>query len=274
MQESNYNTVEVEGINFSYYREGKGEVMLLLHGITTNSFIWKEMIPHFSSAYDVIVPDLLGCGKSSKRLDVDYSIKNQAELMAKLVKTLGLSKVHLVCHDIGGGIGQIMAVRHPEILHDLCLLNSVGYDFWPVQPISTMRTPILRQIAMATLDMGTLRLIVKSGLYHKEKLTPEIFALFEDQMENKANRKSFLKLAKDLNNNDLLEIEQEIGKLNLDVLIIRGETDVYLSKAIAMKLHKNIQNSRLELIETAGHFAQIDEPEKISKLILQFYNHK
>lgn len=274
MQDSGYHTLKVNGINFSYYREGKGEIVVMLHGITTNSFVWREMIPFFTSSYEVIVPDLLGCGKSSKRLDVDYSIKNQAELIFELLKAMGQSKVHLVCHDIGGGIGQIMAVRHPEVLHDLSLINTIAYDFWPVQPITSMRTPILRQIAMATLDMGSLRLIVRSGLYHNENLTPEIFALFEDQMENKANRKSFLKLAKDLNNRDLMEIKDEIGKIELPVLIIRGEADVYLSGAIAMKLHKNIQNSRLEKIPTAGHYAQFDEPETLSRLILQFYDKK
>lgn len=272
MQETNYHSLEVKGLDFSYFQQGKGETVLMLHGITTNSFIWQKMIPHFTSRYEVIAPDLLGCGRSSKRLDVDYSIKNQAKLMIQLIKKLGLSKVHLVCHDIGGGIGQIMAAEHPEMLHDLCLINTVGYDFWPVQPISTIRTPILRQIAMATLDMGSLRLIVRAGLFHKENLTPEIFAQFEAQMENKANRKSFLKLAKDLDHHDLMEMEDKINNIKLNTLIIRGMSDVYLSNAIAMKLHKNLQNSRLELLDKVGHFAQLDDPERISRRILQFYD--
>lgn len=271
MNKPGYNKITVDGLEFAYYHEGQGEIILMLHGITTNSFIWRNIIPYFIDSYEVIVPDLLGCGQSSKRLDADYSIKNQAELMVKLIKKLKLPKVHLVCHDIGGGIGQIIAVRHPEILIDLSLINSVAYDYWPVQPINTLRTPIIRQIAMATIDMGMLRLIIRAGLHYKDRLTPELFALFEEQMENKASRKAFLHLAKSLNNKDLLEISDKLTQLSLPVLIIRGEADVFLNKVIAFKLHKNIPESQLQLIETAGHFAQIDEPEKISNLILQFF---
>ena len=271
MNKPGYNKITVDGLEFAYYHEGKGEIILMLHGITTNSFIWRNIIPYLTDSYEVIVPDLLGCGQSSKRLDADYSIKNQAELMVKLIKKLKLPKVHLVCHDIGGGIGQIIAVRHPEILIDLSLINSVAYDYWPVQPINTLRTPIIRQIAMATIDMGMLRLSIRAGLHYKDRLTPELFALFEEQMENKASRKAFLHLAKSLNNKDLLEISDKLTQLSLPVLIIRGEADVFLNKGIAFKLHKNIPGSQLQLIETAGHFAQIDEPEKISNFILQFF---
>ena len=79
------------------------------------------------------------------------------EFMAKL----GYFKFHLVGHDLGGGISQIMAVNKPNSIIDLTLINSVAYDYWPVQPIIAMRTPIIRQIAMASLDFGTFKIIVQ-----------------------------------------------------------------------------------------------------------------
>jgi pimeloyl-ACP methyl ester carboxylesterase len=58
--------------------------------------------------------------------------------------------------------------------------------------------------------------------------------------------------------------------LNVQTLIIRGEADVYLSASISEKLHSEIPKSQLVKIETGGHFIQEDEPEKISKAILNF----
>ncbi len=155
------NKCTISGNDIAYSRDGSGEPVLLIHGITTYSFIWRKIIPHLTPNYDVIAIDLLGCGDSDKPLDVDYSIKNQAEIIVEFIKKLELGKTHLVAHDIGGGVAQILAANYSELFVDVTLINSVAYDFWPVQPIIAMRTPIIRQFAMATLDLGAFRLIVK-----------------------------------------------------------------------------------------------------------------
>jgi pimeloyl-ACP methyl ester carboxylesterase len=162
----------VGGHSITYYREGEGEVVLLVHGITTYSFIWRKVFSHLTSKYDVIAVDLLGCGDSSKPLDVSYSLQDHADRLFTLVESLGIKKFHFVGHDLGGGIGQIFAVRHPAMLFDLTLVNSVAYNFWPVQPITSLRTPIIRQILMASLDLGTFKLLVRRGIYHKRKRSP------------------------------------------------------------------------------------------------------
>ena len=134
---------------------------------------------------------------------------------------MGISKFHMVCHDVGG-IGQIVAVNYPELLYDLTLINTVAYNFWPVQPIITMRTPIIRQIAMASLDFGMFELIVKRGLYHKNHFSEELMARFWKPMRTSLGRKGFLHFAKCLNNQNLTEIENELKQLPMPVLIIRG----------------------------------------------------
>jgi len=264
----------VSGYNLNYYRAGAGEPIVLIHGITTYSFIWRRIVPLLKLKYDVITIDLFGCGNSDKPLDFSYSIKNHTNFLHEFITSLGIKKFHLVGHDIGGGIAQRYAVKNPSFLYDLTLLNSVAYDFWPVQPIIAMRTPIIRQLAMATLDFITLKLIVKRGLFHKERVSEELIALFWEQMKTKEGRKAFLHFAKSLNNADLMEIEGDIRKLSLPVLIIRGSADPYLSSEIANKLHSEIPNSRLEILPTAGHFVQEDEPEEIAELILSFYQDK
>jgi 2-hydroxymuconate-semialdehyde hydrolase len=265
---------KLDGYDLAYMREGSGQPVLLVHGISTYSFIWRKIIPILSPNYDVIALDLIGCGSSDKPLDVDYSIKNQADIIAKFIKKIELEKVHLVAHDVGGGIAQILAVKYTEMIKDVTLINSVAYDFWPVQPIIALRTPILRQIAMSALDFGALRLIVKRGIYNQEFLTDELMELFWKPMTSRLGRKAFLRFAEGLNNKHLLEIKDQLHSIKMPFLIIRGEADLYLSGDISETLHKNIKGSTLIKIQNAGHYIMEEKPEQIANEIIQFLKEK
>jgi len=244
---------------------------LLVHGITTYSFIWRNIIPRLRESYEVFVIDLLGCGDSEKVVDEDLSLKNHARMIQEFISDLNLNKVHFVGHDVGGGIGQIFATDYPERLFDLTLINTVGYDFWPVQPVIAMRTPIIRQIAMALLDKGTFRIIVKRAVYNKAKVDDELMKLFMKPFRYKPGRKAFLHFARSLNNKHLTEISDKLTSLELPVLIIRSENDVYLSEAIASKLHESIPGSRLIRVEKSGHFIQEDVPEALTNYLMDFF---
>lgn len=260
----------VDGYNLAYTREGSGQPILLVHGITTYSFIWRKIIPLLSSNYDVIAIDLMGCGSSDKSLDVDYSIKNHANIIAKFIKKMELKKIHLVAHDVGGGIAQILAVKYIELIKDVTLINSVAYDYWPVQPIIALRTPILRQIAMSALDFGALRLIVKRGIYNHEFFTDELMELFWKPMTSRLGRKAFLRFAEGLNNNHLLEITDQLHSIEMPFLIIRGEADLYLSADISETLHKNIKGSIIIKIPNASHYIMEEKPAQITNEIIKF----
>ena len=265
------STCTVNGYRLAYHSAGSGEVVLLVHGITTYSFIWRRIVPLLADRYRVISIDLLGCGDSGKPLDIPYSLPRHAELLRDFIREQGISPVHLVGHDIGGGICQVFAVNHPEMLTDIVMVNSVGHDFWPVQPIIAMRTPIIRQLAMATLDIGAFRLVIRRGLYHKDRLDETLMELFWQPMRTREGRRAFLHFADCLNNRHLVEIESDLRRLALPALIIRGDGDVYLSSAIAEKLHDDIPGSRLVRIATGGHFIQEDEPEMVADALLRFY---
>ncbi|NQV30750.1 MAG: alpha/beta hydrolase [Candidatus Marinimicrobia bacterium] len=246
---------------------GEGSTIVLVHGITTYRFIWRNLFPFFPENCRVVALDLLGCGDSDKPLDVSYSVKAHSARLKKFVDKLGIKKFHLVGHDVGGGVSQIFAVNHHELLVSLTLLNSVAYDFWPVQPISAMRTPIIRQLAVATLDLGMLKVIVNRGLFDHSKLTDDLLEKFSHPLKTKAGRKAFLHFARCLDNNNLLEIEAELTELPVPTLIIRGAADPYLSEKISHRLKAGIPNSMLEILERGSHFIQEDLPLELVKLI-------
>jgi len=255
-----------------YTRSGNatGDVMLLLHGITTYSFIWRKLLPYLEKDYDVIVIDLLGCGSSDMPLNVSYSIKAHEERLFEFIKQIGIQRLHLVGHDLGGGIAQIFAINHPKMLISLSLINTVGYDFWPVQPMIAMRTPVIRQLLMGALDLGMMKMLVKAGMYHKERVDNALMDLFWKPLRNSKGRKAFMHFARCLDHHNLMDIANQLSQLNVPTLIMRGDADPFLGASTAEKLHADIPSSQLLRIDTASHYLMEDEPEWAAENILTF----
>lgn len=258
----------VDGHRLAYVRCGEGEPLVLIHGITTSSFIWDDLLPILSAHNEVIAVDLLGTGASDRPVPSDCSLSAHADRVMSLVDELGFEKIHLVGHDIGGGISQILSVRKPDRVSTLGLVNTVGYDYWPVQPIVAMRTPILRQLAMASLDLGMLRLVIRRAVHRKERITPAVFERIRNEIAVPSSRRAFLNSTRCLNNSDLTVISDDLQKLRMPVLIVRGERDLYLSPEIANRLHREIPSSRLVTVPDGGHFIQLDEPQLLAATLL------
>ena len=258
----------VDGHRLAYVRCGTGDPLILVHGITTSSFIWDDLLPILNVHHDVIAIDLLGTGASDRPVPSDCSLSAHADRVISLIDQLGLGKIHLVGHDIGGGIAQILTVRHPDRVTTLSLVNTVGYDYWPVQPIVAMRTPILRQLAMASLDLGMLRLVIRRAVHRKERITPAVFERIRNEIAVPNSRRAFLNSTRCLNNSDLTTISDQLPKLGMPVLIVRGERDLYLSPEIANRLHREIPSSKLVSVADGGHFIQLDEPQLLAATIL------
>ena len=259
----------VDGHRLAYVRCGTGDPLILVHGITTSSFIWDDLLPILNVHHDVIAVDLLGTGASDRPVPSDCSLSAHADRVISLIDQLGLGKIHLVGHDIGGGIAQILSVRHPDRVTTLSLVNTVGYDYWPVQPIVAMRTPILRQLAMASLDLGMLRLVIRRAVHRKERITPAVFERIRNEIAVPNSRRAFLNSTRCLNNSDLTTISDQLPKLGMPVLIVRGERDLYLSPEIANRLHREIPSSKLVSVADGGHFIQLDEPQLLAETLLE-----
>ena len=116
------------GFRQHYVDEGAGRPLILLHGQPTWGYIWRRFIPPLSATNRVIVPDHMGFGKSETPADASYTLSTHVGNLAALIETLDLRDVTLVMQDWGGPIGIGYAVRHPERVHSLVLMNTLcGY---------------------------------------------------------------------------------------------------------------------------------------------------
>ncbi len=263
--------VEVKGHRFAVWERGEGTPVVFLHGITTWGFVWEPVLDLLPAGYRLVAPDLLGCGYSDKPPGVDYSPGAQARLVTGLLDRLGIGRAHWVGHDVGGAVAQIAAVEQPGRFRTLTLLNTVGYDYWPVQPIKTLRIPVIRQLALGAFDLGAFRLVLRRAFLRKDRLTDEVFRRFREPLETPEGRRGFLHFARCLDPAQLLRAARRFPEIPFPVLVVRGDADAYLSPAIAARLAREIPGARLERLPAAGHFVQFDDPEGVAGLLAEFW---
>lgn len=260
----------VDGQRLAYWQRGQGEVVLLVHGITTYAFLWEPVARQLAERYRVIAVDLLGCGDSDMPLDVSYGLSAHADRLRTFCRQLELPRLHFVGHDLGAGIGQIFATRYPDQLLDLTLINPVAYDYWPVQPITTLRAPILGQLLAASLDLGMLHLLVRRGFLHKELVDATLVETYRRPFSTPLGRKALMHFARALDARDLLQIVDRLQRLELPVQILWGKADAYLSADIPAQLAADIPNCRRVDLD-AGHYSPLDAPDEIAGALLAFF---
>ena len=112
----------------SYLDEGQGdEAVVLVHGNPTWSFFYRNIVLGLRGKMRCIAPDHLGCGLSDKPQDFDYTLGEHIQNLRALLDRLQLRKIHLVVHDWGGPIGLGAALRQPEQLGRVIILNTAAF---------------------------------------------------------------------------------------------------------------------------------------------------
>ena len=127
-QERTDVAVDDNRLEVAFYDEGSGDPVVFLHGIPTNSFLWKDAPPALDGERRAIAPDMVGYGQSSMRDGFDRSIRAQEAMLDDLLNHLGVDGVSLVGHDLGGGVALRYASHNPDAVDELVLSNAVTYD--------------------------------------------------------------------------------------------------------------------------------------------------
>ena len=135
-------------VRLHYLDEGTGPVVVLLHGNPTWSFFYRNAVLALKAAgFRCVVPDHVGCGLSDKPQGYPYTLARRIGDVERLLEHLGIGRFSLVVHDWGGAIGCGVAVRRPEALERLVLLNTAAFP--------SRRIP-LRILCLKTPGIGPL----------------------------------------------------------------------------------------------------------------------
>ncbi|HVM89889.1 MAG TPA: haloalkane dehalogenase [Puia sp.] len=115
----------------SYVDEGKGDVVVFLHGNPTSSYLWRNIITPLSLRYRCLAPDLIGMGKSGKSgagPETAYSFSDQYRYLDAWFNEMHLKKVTLVIHDWGSALGFYWASQHPDKVKAIAYMEAIVAD--------------------------------------------------------------------------------------------------------------------------------------------------
>jgi pimeloyl-ACP methyl ester carboxylesterase len=269
--------IVLHGHRVFYRAAGRGPVLVLVHGITSTSDTWSNVLPYLAERFTVIAPDLLGHGESAKPRG-DYSLGAYASGIRDLLVALGHERATFVGHSLGGGIAMQLAYQFPEHCERLVLVSSggLGREITVLLraaslPGSELVLPLL--VNERVLDAGrTLgRVLGRVGL----RVDTDVGQVLRGHasLSDGDARAAFVHTLRTIvdprgqrvDASDRLYLAQAIP-----FMIIWGERDPIIPVEHALSAHRLVPGSRLELFPDAGHFPHLDDPLRFTRLLTEF----
>ncbi|CAH2602450.1 Alpha/beta hydrolase [Rhodovastum atsumiense] len=273
IQAEETRTIAVGPHHLSVTRRGSGPSIVLLHGIPTSAYLWREVVPPLVSAgFETITIDLLGYGRSDKPEAADLGLAAQAERVAGVLARLDWPGGTLIGHDIGGGVAQLIALHHPDLVTALVLVDSVLYDSFPEPGIARLKDPAWDAILGAPdfdLKKGFAKGL-RRGVVQADRVTPALIDAYERPFAGIEGRRAYLRAARALRTEELASRMDEIERLDVPTLIVWGEDDVFQPLHFGQRLARAMPRARLAILDQAGHFLPEDAPGRLVRRILDF----
>lgn len=244
--------------------------LVLIHGWPSSAYLWRHMMPELARHFYVIAPDLPGHGKSDKPSTAEYDLNFLRGFILGVFEAFNLKTANLACHDLGGMAGLSFAVRHPERLEKLIVMDTSPYADWPF--LLHLAIFLLKQKNLTPffLNRFVFRLVLKTGFYNKALITSEVLDLFREPWirspEGQTAFSQTIAIPPDL----MVESEEKLKTIQAPTLILWGTKDWFFPFRTARRLHKDIKNSTLVAVEKAGHFLQEEQPEFICRQMIAF----
>lgn len=225
---------------------GSGETtLLLLHGLSGSSRWWARNIPELSERYHLVVPDLVGFGRSRTH-DRLPDFRLLAQLLHAWLDARGVERVTLVGHSMGGQIGIHLAVREPNRLEQLVLVDAAG---------------IPRDLGARTL----VRFAAEAGPLWRWGDPTFLPTIAGDAFT--AGPRALLRSLFHILQDDVREL---LPKISVPTLIIWGERDQLVPLSHAIEMREAIPHSRLVVLHGAAHNPMIDRPADFNRILARF----
>ena len=259
---------------------GTGAPVVLMHGFPDNTHLYDRLLPYLAGRRPVVRFDFLGWGRSDKPPKYPYTASSQVGDLAAVVDAidehLDASRVTLVAHDASGPPAIDWALDNCGRVADLVLLNT--YYHWTP---SLRRPPAIALYSTPLIRAGTRALVrwrpdVDRRLYAwqvgrfikdpqvRSELVPQLYEQFLPA------RPAFWRLNNDLLGTVLIRRRRipELRRFAPPVRVIFGLRDRYLNPRVAGQFAELFPNNHLHLLDDAGHYVQVDQPQQVANIIL------
>ncbi|MGB3129231.1 MAG: alpha/beta hydrolase [Dehalococcoidia bacterium] len=223
-----------DGQQAHYLKAGSGPSVVLLHGGASNSRDWVETMDALSHSYSLHAPDMLGFGLSD-RLKSGYHLSEFVDFIVEFIKKLNLDTHVLVGHSLGGRVCLEIALRYPEIVRRLVLIDTAGFS----------------RLARWGMYMGAFMYWLRKIM----RITQPYPRFLKEDGENK----------------DWLCAER-LPELKVPTLVIWNQRDPYYPISGAFEAMELIPNARLEVFQGYGHTPHVQQRDNFNSLLLDFLN--
>jgi pimeloyl-ACP methyl ester carboxylesterase len=262
--------VEVNGLRLCYQEYGAGPPLVILPGLGTSIDFWQLSIPELATRHRVIAIDLPGFGKSDKP-DAEYDLLWIDEQVCALLDQRGVWRATFIGGSMGGHLGLLMALTHPERVERLVIMGSSGV--WPPPgPLLNLALNTLFNEPLVTLYLRQHWPAIYGLMFvHRTPLTDRIFRY---QMALRANGGAFAAegraSTRALRSIFYHSVRDRLSEIKVPVLLIWGAQDKIHPAESARLFRAGLPDSRLVIVPDAGHEVMVDQPETFNRLVLAF----
>ena len=257
MPKSKTNNIE------TYYEvNGNGTPLVLIHGIGACHKLWQLQIRPMSQRFKVITYDVRGHGDSSGSNE-KYSIKLFASDLKALLDNLGIAKTHICGLSMGGLIAQQFVLDYPHMFDRLILAGTFCHADLGGKILITL-AKALNRVVLTFISMETNAVIAAKGLFKKEN-QQELRDFFIKGV-CKITKKEYFKV---VNATYAFDSLKQLKEIKSPTLILNAEGEK-IERRQADIIHREIKDSRKELILDTFHASNLEKPEKFNKLVLDF----
>lgn len=252
----------------SYLDEGRGPVVLLVHGTPSWSFEFREVVRELARDHRVIAPDHLGFGLSDKPARASLTLDLHRSRLAALMEALDLRDVTLVVHDFGGPIALPLALLPERRIRRLVVLNSW---MWPSDGDATIaRIDRLVRSALGRflyLRLGfSARVILPNAFGNKRLLTGSVKRHYLAPLNSAPARAGTYAMALALKGEDAAYAELWSARAQLAELpmaLVWGGRDPVLTAQHRRRWEEAFPDAAVEVLDDAGHFVAEERPDAV-----------
>jgi len=258
----------IDGSRLRIIDSGNGTPVVLIHGIGASLYAWRYAVPPLVSAgYRVVAFDNRGFGFSDKPAH-GYTTSDYARLVVALLDSLGISSAVLIGHAMGGAIAAETALRHPDRVRGLVLIDAAGFGVsWP-GVLKIARWPFVGAIATSFRSRWITGRILRSTYAVPEKVTAgdvdQYYAPVPDPYFGVALRGVLHEFRFDSLGGGRL------ASLQAPTLIVWGEADRWISVRDGSRFSRELPRSAFVVLPHTGHAAAEESHDEVNRLLLDF----
>lgn len=258
------------GVRLYYYAagtRGAGDPVVLLHGFPTSSHLWSDVVPLIPAGHRVVVLDLLGFGRSDPPRWEAVDLRAHSDRLIRVFDELGINRACVVGHDVGGGVAQITAVRHPHRVSGLGLVSSVAFDAWPSREVKLARAmlPLTRHLPPSWV-LSVVHADLLRGYLDHDKGAHDV-DLYLRPFAQDHGREALVRHLESLTSGQTAALAPRLREIACPTTIVWGERDPFLPVTLATRLHQAIPRSTLEIIPEARHFLPAECAHEVARAV-------